>query len=250
MRELRTATPTDTPTPPEAPTLVPSTLTLGTPFPTANSVSASPSTGLSEPPTSPPSLGPTIPRITDSPTLAPSAVASGEPTVATDSPSERVSSTPSVLPSATPTVGSEVIRTNDFYLEFLVLTNDEPTDEDVQKVIDFTNSHLTSFFRTNVTEYQVESFNCTLLNLTLTPSASEPPTMEQPASIRISFNPAVTLAPNSPNPTFSQVDDDMERAFETGTTFYSFLVMLLSQLRGTPFETTFEALWRTIFPER
>jgi hypothetical protein len=62
--------------------------------------------------------------------------------------------------------------------------------------------------------------------------------------MRITFDTSVQLSDDSPTtPTVDEVDADIERAFDPGTTFLTYLTSVLAAFPGTPFETVFSADW-------
>jgi hypothetical protein len=144
-------------------------------------------------------------------------------------------------------VFSGVFRTNDFYIEYRVLTNDVPTDQQSQDIVDFTNDYVNEFFRTTITDYTVELFTSVLFEEINTASDVDPPTRDQPARIRLVFDTSLTLADNSPSvPTIDQVNTDLARAFENGTTFLTYLTQMIAAFPDTPYGTTFGADWQVI----
>jgi hypothetical protein len=172
----------------------------------------------SAPSTGAPAPGPVDPA-TRVPTSAPSSAIRGPTTSpTTNAPTSAPSPAVGVVTTSPSTSGG--VRTTDFYIEYRVLSNDEPAEEVVQDLIDFTNDYVTNFLQTEVSEYSVEKFESTLFELDTTPSPLNPPDRDQPATIRITFDTLVIIAADSPlQPKATQVDEDIARAFEVGTSF-------------------------------
>jgi hypothetical protein len=179
-----------------------------------------------------------------------------EPPLTTTAPSAgRVTEFPTALvtslftepPTFRPSPRSPVVDTSDFFIEYSVLTNDSPTDEQVNSLLVFTNEYVNNFLKMNVTEYVVESFDSSLYDLVVTPASIDPPTTTTPATIRLVFKTTVIIAEESPFiPTASDIDFDIARAFETDTTFLDFLVSVVQEFPDTPFSKTIRAQWSVI----
>jgi hypothetical protein len=98
-----------------------------------------------------------------------------------------------------------------------------------------------------VDAYDVEFFTSTLLDFVYTPSGVDPPTRDDPASMKITFDTSVQIADGSPTtPTANELDMDIERAFENGTTFFDYLTQVVTDFQGTPFGSVFGADWVVI----
>jgi hypothetical protein len=211
-----------------------------------------------------------IPNIRAAPTVAPTVTESEHPSSLTSPfPSNEVNSpdsssptavemlgttTPTTAPTLTPNTAATTLAptddssfATDFLIDFRVVTSDEPSDQEVQDLVTFTNAYVSEFLTSMITEYSVESFNSTLFDLTLIPSTSDPPTTVAPARIRITFDTLVIISADSPiMPTVQQIDSDIAKAFQNGSTFFDYLTMVVDEFRNTPFGYVFGADWMVI----